>query len=157
MRCWDSKPRPPEHESPPITTRPGLPPKLTFKHLLHKSTQSWLARNDENIFFLSKKTRNCREEKTLNWKRAKSRCLPFCHFLASRHKSPVRNRLHWMCLFGFGKKKRRKKPKWSLGKNKHFLWVQKLVHTTKGSLPAPRGLAYVVPRWMRTRGLLVQK
>ena len=26
--CWDSKPRPSEHESPPITTRPGLPPKV---------------------------------------------------------------------------------------------------------------------------------
>ena len=26
MRRWDSKPGPLEHESPPITTRPGLPP-----------------------------------------------------------------------------------------------------------------------------------
>ena len=26
--CWDSNPRPLEHESPPITTRPGLPPWL---------------------------------------------------------------------------------------------------------------------------------
>ena len=24
--CWDSNPRPLEHESPTITTRPGLPP-----------------------------------------------------------------------------------------------------------------------------------
>ena len=30
-RRWDSNPRPLEHESPPITTRPGLPPnKLIF-------------------------------------------------------------------------------------------------------------------------------
>ena len=28
IQCWDSNPRPLEHESPPITTRPGLPPKL---------------------------------------------------------------------------------------------------------------------------------
>ena len=26
IRCWDSNSRPLEHESPPITTRPGLPP-----------------------------------------------------------------------------------------------------------------------------------
>ena len=26
MRCRDSNPQPSEHESPPITTRPGLPP-----------------------------------------------------------------------------------------------------------------------------------
>ena len=26
IRCWDSNPRPLEHESPPMTTRPGLPP-----------------------------------------------------------------------------------------------------------------------------------
>ena len=25
IRCWDSNPQPSEHESPPITTRPGLP------------------------------------------------------------------------------------------------------------------------------------
>ena len=25
LRCWDSNPRPSEHESPPITTRPGRP------------------------------------------------------------------------------------------------------------------------------------
>ena len=26
IKCWDSNPRPSEHESPPITTRPGLRP-----------------------------------------------------------------------------------------------------------------------------------
>ena len=28
IRCWESNPRSSEHESPPITTRPGLPPYL---------------------------------------------------------------------------------------------------------------------------------
>ena len=28
IRYRDSNPRPSEHESPPITTRPGLPPKF---------------------------------------------------------------------------------------------------------------------------------
>ena len=28
--CWDSNPRPFDHESPPITTRPGLMPGRTF-------------------------------------------------------------------------------------------------------------------------------
>ena len=30
IRCWDSNSRPLEHESPPITTRPGLPPETFF-------------------------------------------------------------------------------------------------------------------------------
>ena len=30
IRCWDSNPRPSEHESPPITTRPGFPPLFNF-------------------------------------------------------------------------------------------------------------------------------
>ena len=28
IRRWDSNPRPLERESPPITTRPGLPPEI---------------------------------------------------------------------------------------------------------------------------------
>ena len=31
IRCWDQNPRRSEHESPPITTRPGLPPKTRNK------------------------------------------------------------------------------------------------------------------------------
>ena len=31
IRCWDSNPRPSEHKSPPITTRPGLPPNTCHK------------------------------------------------------------------------------------------------------------------------------
>ena len=34
LRCWDSNPLPLEYESPPITTRPGLPPfELPFQML----------------------------------------------------------------------------------------------------------------------------
>ena len=28
IQCWDSNPQPLEHESPPITTSPGIPPKI---------------------------------------------------------------------------------------------------------------------------------
>ena len=31
--CWDSNLQPSEYESPPITTRPGLPLQLTFLQL----------------------------------------------------------------------------------------------------------------------------
>ena len=30
IQCWDSNPRPLEHESPPITNKPGLPPSYYF-------------------------------------------------------------------------------------------------------------------------------
>ena len=39
-RCWDSNPGPSEHESHPITTRPGLPP-TTFKLYLVIAEQVW--------------------------------------------------------------------------------------------------------------------
>ena len=29
IQCWDLNPRTSEHESPPITTRPGLPPNMS--------------------------------------------------------------------------------------------------------------------------------
>ena len=32
--CWDSNPRPSGHESPPITTRPGLPPSLILQQFI---------------------------------------------------------------------------------------------------------------------------
>ena len=35
MRCHDSTPQPLEHESPPITTRPGLPPAVIFFEVEH--------------------------------------------------------------------------------------------------------------------------
>ena len=38
MRCWDSNPRPLEHESPSITTRPGLPPQI---QLLKYNIMMW--------------------------------------------------------------------------------------------------------------------
>ena len=34
--CWDSNPRPSGHESPTITTRPGLQPKLALKFSSNK-------------------------------------------------------------------------------------------------------------------------
>ena len=40
LQCWDSNPRPSVHESPPTTTRPGLPP-INTNYLLgfhHKGT-----------------------------------------------------------------------------------------------------------------------
>ena len=36
IRCRDSNPRPLEHESPPITTRPGLPPSFIYSYNLIK-------------------------------------------------------------------------------------------------------------------------
>ena len=33
MRSRDSNPRPLEHESPPLPTRPGLPPMTIISHL----------------------------------------------------------------------------------------------------------------------------
>ena len=35
IQCWDSNPLPLEHESPPITTRPGLPP-IKWSYLLRQ-------------------------------------------------------------------------------------------------------------------------
>ena len=35
IRCWDLNPRPLEHESPPITTRPRLPPQTSFVKFNH--------------------------------------------------------------------------------------------------------------------------
>ena len=33
IQCWDMNPQPSEHESPPINTRPGLPPWATVHYL----------------------------------------------------------------------------------------------------------------------------
>ena len=43
--CWDSNPRPSEHESPPITTRPGLPPKngASWMVVTDNKLCSWLS------------------------------------------------------------------------------------------------------------------
>ena len=40
--CWDSNTRPLEHESPPMTTRPGLPPTYPFLGILLKVIQFFL-------------------------------------------------------------------------------------------------------------------
>ena len=40
LRCWDSNSQPLEHQSPPITTRPGLPPFQIFVNFsLHRKQQ----------------------------------------------------------------------------------------------------------------------
>ena len=48
LRCQDSNPQPSDHESPPITTRPGLPPSSNFlcKRFLKGGRLS--PRNDKN-------------------------------------------------------------------------------------------------------------
>ena len=33
LHCWDKNPQPSDHESPPITTRPGLPPLFLYCYL----------------------------------------------------------------------------------------------------------------------------
>ena len=47
IQCWDSNPRPSEHESPPITTRPGLPPWLT---IVCGDVNPWNNPNQINLF-----------------------------------------------------------------------------------------------------------
>ena len=53
IRHWDSNPRPLECESPPITTRPGLPPKdqelLRSCFLLTFPRTGWGSRNRNSI------------------------------------------------------------------------------------------------------------
>ena len=46
IRCRDSNPRPLECESPPITTRPGLPPKFGSLKKKFKKCQCHLMSND---------------------------------------------------------------------------------------------------------------
>ena len=40
--CWDSNPRLSEHESPPITTRPGLPPDCIYSLTIFLSRNACL-------------------------------------------------------------------------------------------------------------------
>ena len=46
IRRWDSNPRPLERESPPITTRPGLPPNdfrvIIYEHKMFVRLATWL-------------------------------------------------------------------------------------------------------------------
>ena len=49
MRCWDSNPQPLEHESPPITTRPGLPPKIYFFFTFVRCFSSLSCSEEKNI------------------------------------------------------------------------------------------------------------
>ena len=49
IRCWDSKTRPLECESPPITTRPGPDPIKIFLHIFYATQffmhSDWLLKN----------------------------------------------------------------------------------------------------------------
>ena len=50
LRCWESNPRPLEHESSPITTKPGLPPR-NFALFVHGNTRLYF--NTRVIFIES--------------------------------------------------------------------------------------------------------
>ena len=53
IQCWDLNPRPLDHESPPITTRPGLPPFIGYFHVSH-DLRSWsIFKNVHRIGFLA--------------------------------------------------------------------------------------------------------
>ena len=71
IRCWDSNPRPLEHEPPAITTRPGLQMIIfvAFQKTRHHEAEQWfrkavtIAPNDANVhlqfgFFLLDTERN---------------------------------------------------------------------------------------------------
>ena len=59
IQCSDSNPQPSEHKSPPITTRPGLPPKLAiFVSWVQKDGQLQL--ND--TLFCSYRPKRCRSQ-----------------------------------------------------------------------------------------------
>ena len=53
IQCWDLNPRPLDHESPTITTRPGLPPFIGYFHVSH-DLRSWsIFKNVHRIGFLA--------------------------------------------------------------------------------------------------------
>ena len=47
IRCGDANPRPSEHESPPITTSPGLPPVLSVP--LFAPIEVGISTNEERL------------------------------------------------------------------------------------------------------------
>ena len=49
IQCWDSNPQPLEHESPPITTRPGIPHKGNLDFLRKKSFITSTAAGDADL------------------------------------------------------------------------------------------------------------
>ena len=51
IRCWDSNSRPLEHEPPPITTRPGLPPGTSI--FVPPLSPGCVPKNTKNQFNLS--------------------------------------------------------------------------------------------------------
>ena len=56
IRYWGSNPQPSEHESPPITTRPGLPPKS-----LHNLALTFLQDNIGHLYNVIKKMKRGKE------------------------------------------------------------------------------------------------
>ena len=49
--CWDSNPRPLERESPPITTKPGLPPQIKVaRHISHPPSAFMLVKIHQQFF-----------------------------------------------------------------------------------------------------------
>ena len=50
IQCWDSNPRPSEYESPPITTRPGLPPSIVYLLLLNRAP--WATFSRKRLYYL---------------------------------------------------------------------------------------------------------
>ena len=49
IQCWDSNPWLSEHVSPPITTRPGLPPKKVFVKFSSAAKHGWWWQKTHNI------------------------------------------------------------------------------------------------------------
>ena len=75
IQCWDLNPRPSQHESPPITTRPGLPPtkcifttNLTYLHWLPLLKYKKIYSDCENFSFVirPKPEINCENRHKVN-------------------------------------------------------------------------------------------
>ena len=49
IRCKDSNPQSLEPESPPITTRPGLPPKPRYLFVVHIKTGKWACDHEPSL------------------------------------------------------------------------------------------------------------
>ena len=52
IKCWDSNPEPQKHESPPITTRPGLPPSYLSSYKAIQTVAVFLHVVKDNIFYI---------------------------------------------------------------------------------------------------------
>ena len=50
IQCWDLNSRPLKHESSPITTRPGLPPKFLLTQVFHVQIDNGQSKNGRSKF-----------------------------------------------------------------------------------------------------------